>query len=230
MPADASRDLGQMSREDALLSAIGPVTGLKVIDMGCGEGRMAKALAERGAVVTGYDPFIPPTDRIAHGPGSYQLANGVAEAIPEPDASVDVVVFVFSLHHVPGPKLGAALTEARRVLKPGGHLCVAEPLAEGPGQYVSELFHDETEVRRDAQEALVAYAAPLFDEEKELHFFESRTIPDWDTYAKGTLANMRFNDFKEEDVLNDAVRGRFSEMLAKHGGRFDTKIKLNVYG
>jgi ubiquinone/menaquinone biosynthesis C-methylase UbiE len=230
MPADASLDLGEMSREDALLSAIGPVTGLKVIDIGCGEGRMAKALATRGATVAGYDPFIPETDWIAHGDGSYRLAHGVAEAIPEPDASADMVVFVFSLHHVPKAKLGAALAEARRVLKPGGHLCVAEPLAEGAGQYVSELYHDETEVRRDAQAALATYAVPLFDVEKVLNFYESKTIPDWETFANQQRANMRFNDFKEEDVINDAVRGRFCEMLDKYGGRFDTKIKLNVYG
>ena len=44
-----------------MLEAVGDVTGLKVIDLGCGEGRFSRMLAERGAGVTGVDfcePFI----------------------------------------------------------------------------------------------------------------------------------------------------------------------------
>ncbi len=75
------------------------------------------------------------------------------------------------------------MKEARRLLKAGGRLCVAEPLAEGPGQYVMELYHDETAVRRDATEALKQDASPLFHDERVFYFEEVRDVPDFDVFA-----------------------------------------------
>ena len=57
---------GETSHREAMLDgwmldAVGDVSGRKVIDLGCGEGRFSRMLAERGAVVTGVDlcrPFI----------------------------------------------------------------------------------------------------------------------------------------------------------------------------
>ena len=45
-----------------------------------------------------------------------------AGALPVPDGSADLVVFLNTLHHLPEP--GAALAEARRILKPGGTIWV----------------------------------------------------------------------------------------------------------
>src|SRR5215471_21384575 len=146
-------DLGLLSHLDALLATVGAVEGLRVIDIGCGEGHMARALAKLGADVTGYDPFIEATEPAVHGAGRFRLVRASADAIPEPDQSADLVLFIFSLHHVPAAKLQGALAEARRILRPLGRLYVAEPLAQGPHQYVMELFHDETLVRKAAAEA-----------------------------------------------------------------------------
>jgi ubiquinone/menaquinone biosynthesis C-methylase UbiE len=103
-----------------LLAGVGPVAGLAIADIGCGEGALDRALAARGAVVTGYDPFMAPAARVAAGSGSWQLVQTAADAIPAPDAAFDLVLFVFSLHHVPQAKLAGALAEARRVLRPAG--------------------------------------------------------------------------------------------------------------
>ena len=59
-----------------------------------------------------------------------------------------------SLHHVPIPELMRALAEARRVLRPGGIVYVAEPLAEGDYFALVSLVEDEDEVRAAAQRAL----------------------------------------------------------------------------
>ena len=229
MTVDTAADLGELPRIQALLTAIGPVAGAKIIDIGCGEGPIAKGLAAHGATVHGYDPFIKPTDWIDEGEGTYRLANGKADAIPEPDGSADVVLFIFSLHHVPKAKMQAAMAEARRLLKPGGKLLVAEPLAEGPGQYVSELFHDETVVRKDATEALAAYAKPIFSSEQVMHFSEARSWTNWDAFITQQKANQRFNDYPIEKVDNDEVRGRFEEVLSTTGGRFAQKIRVNLF-
>ena len=145
-------DLGPKSHLDALLATVGPVDGLRIIDIGCGEGQLTRALAALGAQVTGYDPFIAETELTANGAGSFRLARAAADVIPEPDHEADLVLFVFSLHHVPAAKLDGALAEARRLLRPSGRLYVAEPLAQGPHQYIMELFHDETAVRKTAAE------------------------------------------------------------------------------
>ena len=154
MPELSPRDLGAKSHLDALLETVGQVSGLEVVDIGCGEGHLTRALAALGARVTGCDPFISETGWTAHKSGSYRLLKASADALPMADATADLVLFVFSLHHVPAAKLDAALAEARRVLGPAGRLYVAEPVAEGPHQYVMELFHDETSVRKAAADAL----------------------------------------------------------------------------
>ena len=217
-----------MSRIDGVLAAVGSVAGLKVVDVGCGEGQVAKALAERGATVVGYDPFIAPTEWIACGQGRYRLDKASADAIPEPDGSADLVLFVFSLHHVPGIQLDGALAEARRLLRPSGRLCVSEPLAEGPTQYVMELYHDETAVRAAAAGALVR-AAPLFAREQVFRHTESRSFPDFDAFAVHALAGMRFNGYSRQQVLAPGVRRRFDEMYRVHQGRLDLPIRINLF-
>ena len=45
MNASLISDLGVMSRVEGLLASVGPVAGLKVVDVGCGEGQVARAFA-----------------------------------------------------------------------------------------------------------------------------------------------------------------------------------------
>lgn len=222
--------LERKSRIDGLLEALGDVAGKHVVDIGCGEGAVARALAERGAQVTGVDPFIEGTDRTEVGEGSYQLALGQADALPLPDGSADIVLFVYSLHHVPGARMGGALKEAQRVLKPGGTLCVAEPVAEGPAQYVMAPYHDETAVRANAIAALSAHAAPAFGSERVAFFSEPRMFEGgFDAYAAEAIGNMRYNGYSEEDATSDEVRRRFDEMAAIHGTTFDQPVRMNLY-
>jgi SAM-dependent methyltransferase len=226
----STRDLGAKSHLDALLATVGPVEGMRVIDIGCGEGQLTRALAKLGAHVTGYDPFIAESAPVAHGAGSFRLAKASADAIPEPDHGADLVLFVFSLHHVPGAKLQGALTEARRLLRPSGCLYVAEPLPQGPHQYIIELFHDETAVRKAAAEALARFARPQFATDKISTYTDVRSYSDFDMFSERMIANMRFNGYAREAVLAPAVRRRFDETYAAHGGRFDQPVRIDCFG
>jgi ubiquinone/menaquinone biosynthesis C-methylase UbiE len=121
-----------MSDLDVLERLAGP-SGKDVVDIGCGGGALVRALTARGARVTGVE--------ISEGQLAPALANddgsgaryviGRAQALPLEDGSVDVAVFMRTLHHVPPGDLLDALRETRRVLRPGGVVFVAEPLAEG---------------------------------------------------------------------------------------------------
>lgn len=79
---------------------------------------------------------------------------GRAQALPLADGSVDLVVFMRSLHHVEPAQLMGALAESRRVLRAEGAVYVAEPLAQGDYFELTSLVDDERDVRRAAQEAL----------------------------------------------------------------------------
>jgi SAM-dependent methyltransferase len=223
-------DLGVKSKLEALLATVGPVAGLRVIDIGCGEGGLARALAKLGAHVAGYDPLISGIELTALGDGSFRLAKAAADAIPEPDHAADLVLYVFSLHHVPGERLGAALAEAHRLLRPSGRLYVAEPLAQGPHQHIMELFHDETAVRKAAADALTRFAHPNFAAEQILTYTDFRKFPDFDAFAESMIANIRFNGYTREAVLAPAVRRRFDEANAMHGGKFDQPVRINCFG
>lgn len=99
-----------------------------VVDVGCGTGTLAIALAAGGAEVIGVDGD-PEVLALAHakpGADAVQWRKGLATALPLPGASADRVVMSLLLHHLdPGAKR-TALAEAVRVLRPGGRLHVAD--------------------------------------------------------------------------------------------------------
>jgi 2-polyprenyl-3-methyl-5-hydroxy-6-metoxy-1,4-benzoquinol methylase len=84
-------------------------TGLRVLDVGCGD----RPYAELFAGATGFDvPGNPHAD-----------LHGSLEAIPVEDASFDVVLCLQVLEHVPDP--AAAVRELRRVVRPGGRVLLS---------------------------------------------------------------------------------------------------------
>ena len=110
---------------------LGNARGKTVLDYGCGAGENAVLLAARGAAVIGVD--ISPDlielarKRAALNGATVELLVGSAYETGLPDASVDIVFAQAILHHL---DLGAARSEVRRVLKPGGVLIVQEPVRD----------------------------------------------------------------------------------------------------
>ena len=225
----APTDFGRRTHIEAILEALGPLEGLDIFDVGCGEAQTSRELARSGARVSGFDPYIEGADWTVEGSGSFRLVQASADALPTGDRSADVVLFIFSLHHVPHLKLAAALTEARRVLKPSGRLLVAEPLARGPGHYVSAPFHDETAVRAAAASALQADAAPYFGGHQIFSYDEHRRWESFERYAERMIRNRRFNGYTEEAVLAPEVRRRFAEMFPTGGGTFDQPVRIDLF-
>lgn len=87
-----------------------------VLDVGCGDGTLARYLAELGHQVIGIDsdPAVLPSDSAGT---HFLLAD--ANALPFPADSFDAVVAAMVLHQT---RMELALAEMRRVLKPGGLL------------------------------------------------------------------------------------------------------------
>jgi SAM-dependent methyltransferase len=146
----------ELSSDLAMLEWLAKPAGKDVVDIGCGGGGLARALAAGGARVTGVEiseEQLAGARTRDDGSGIRYLV-GTAQDLPIDDASIDVAIFMRSLHHVPVDHLPQALREARRVLRPGGLIYVAEPLTEGDYFALTRLVEDELAVRQAAQEAL----------------------------------------------------------------------------
>jgi SAM-dependent methyltransferase len=89
-----------------------------VLDVGCGEGELARHLPAGGWV--GVDASA---EMLARAPEPHRQAD--ATALPSPDGSFRSVALLYVLYHLPDPAL--ALGEARRALRSGGLVAVAAP-------------------------------------------------------------------------------------------------------
>lgn len=105
-------------------------TGGAAVDVGCGTGTFAIALAaKRGdARVTGIDGDSQILAIAKGKPGAdvVEWREGLAQDLPLPDGSADVVSMSLVLHHLLPEDKRLALAEVRRVLVPGGRLHVAD--------------------------------------------------------------------------------------------------------
>ncbi len=113
---------------------MGKVEGLRVLDMGCGDGWFSVALAGLGATVSGIDispEAIDIAERRAVKNGvaaKTDFVAGSAYELPYPDNSFDLVMGMAILHHLRDK--AAASAEVYRVLKPGARAIFFEAFGQ----------------------------------------------------------------------------------------------------
>jgi SAM-dependent methyltransferase len=109
----------------AVLAALGPVMGRKVLDAACGPGLYLDELLGRGAEVTAFDASPVMVDlarqRSAGRVRIDQAALG--EPLPYPDGAFDLIVCALAIHYA--RDRAAAFVEFSRVLRPGGAAVVS---------------------------------------------------------------------------------------------------------
>ena len=107
-----------------LLASVLPDPAGVVVEVGCGEGRVGRELLALGHRVVGVERS-PTLARAARSHGSTPLVVSRADAahLPLRDTCTDCVVACMSLHDV--DDLPSTVHEIWRVLRTGGHLCVA---------------------------------------------------------------------------------------------------------
>jgi ubiquinone/menaquinone biosynthesis C-methylase UbiE len=95
--------------------------GGPILDLAAGTGKLTRALIAGGFAVLAVEPQQSLRAILAERVGPDRVRDGVAEAIPLPDASVQAVTVADGFHWFDRPR---ALDEIRRVLRPGGGLAL----------------------------------------------------------------------------------------------------------
>lgn len=108
------------------LSLFPEVEGKMILDAGCGPGKYAQILLERGAQVVGFDisPAMVAKAAQRNGSNGTFFVHDLSEPIPiEEDGKFDFVLCALALHYLEDPQ--PAVKEFYRLLKPGGRLIVS---------------------------------------------------------------------------------------------------------
>lgn len=122
--------------EKALIVKLAGRAGARILEIGCGDGRMAIALAQKGARVRGLDISKVAIEaaklvssRLPDAEVSTRLdfVVGSATTLAEPDATYDTAVSADMAEHLAPADFEAHLREVFRVLKPGGGYVITLP-------------------------------------------------------------------------------------------------------
>jgi ubiquinone/menaquinone biosynthesis C-methylase UbiE len=164
-----------------ICEAARPQPGAAVLDVACGPGLVACALARVARHVTGLDLTPAMIEQAAArqraaGLGNLTWVVGDAVPLPFPDGAFTAVVTRYSFHHLLDPR--AALAEMARVCRPGGRVTVADVFTRSAEQAAAydrlERWRDPSHthaLRLDELDGLFA-AAGLADVRKVFYRYE----------------------------------------------------------
>jgi ubiquinone/menaquinone biosynthesis C-methylase UbiE len=203
--------------------------GTRVLDLGCGPGHAAAALAERhGAVVTGLDASSEMLAAAREVAPTVTLVQGAAEDMPFEDGSFDIVLSNFVVHLLDRP---AAFAEVHRVLRKGGIYWIktqdpatirnywAAPLFPSVIGIETERFPSESRLR---DELVAASLRDVHVERRELEQVFSRDEA-LEKLASGAYSTLRLLPAIEladgirraPHVLSDPVRYRLVFLMVE---------------
>ena len=116
----------------------------RALDVGCGEGQVARRVAGHGGAVVGVDPTLGQLATAAARGAGVRYARAAAEALPFATAAFDAALICLTLEHL--DPFEPAVHEVARILEPGGVLCLFlnHPLLQAPGSgWIDDRILDE---------------------------------------------------------------------------------------
>jgi SAM-dependent methyltransferase len=135
---------------DAVVELVPVDAEARWLEVACGPGLIARAMAPRVGSVVGLDLTPAMVEKARAEAAAARVENvsfefGDATALDLPDDSLDGAITRFSLHHIPAPV--RALEEMRRVVRPGGYVVVADHVTDDDG--AAAAWHEQIERLRD---------------------------------------------------------------------------------
>lgn len=217
-----------------VIDSLVPLAGLRVADIGSGEGDLCRWFVVQGAAeVVGIEcgaAMLAEARRRGEGP-NLRFAEGVGQDLPLADDSVDLVVFSNSLHHVPEAEQGRALAEAARVVRKGAQVLVLEPVAAGPYFELLQPVHDETRVRARARAEMDAAVAS--GRLQRVEGFEFERAGDFESFDAFRDRVIRINPHLREAVhaAEPTLRDAFVRLGTHDRGRwrFPQPIRVDLF-
>jgi len=218
--------------EIEIMQEVLPFDGADVLELGCGRARWTRTIAEQFPVksltATEVDKMQHEKNLQINDLSNVQFIYGGAEDIHLDDDSVDIVIMLKSLHHVPVPMMDKALEEIHRVLRPGGLAYISEPVYEGVFNDILRLFNDERSVRQAAFDTLkAAIAKGYFEPEQEI-FFQSKSEFDSFVEFEDRILFPSHSDHKIDSALHEQVRLAFEPHLSTDGASFINPQRVDL--
>ncbi|MDT5068680.1 MAG: hypothetical protein QOK02_4835 [Mycobacterium sp.] len=126
-----TRLLGMRPAYDEFVAQVELFDGARVLEIGCGTGNIMQRLkrVRPGAQLTGMDPdpkALARAGRKFRNASGVRFDRGYAQEVPYADESFDRVLSSMMLHHLDDDVKAAAVSEAFRVLRPGGSMHVVD--------------------------------------------------------------------------------------------------------
>ena len=198
-----------------------PLEGARLLELGCGRALTTRRLAETFAVA---EIIATEVDRIQHDKNlridalpKVTFKFGGAEDIDLPAASVDAVIMLKSLHHVPTDLMAQGLNEIHRVLKPGGFAYISEPIYTGPFNEILRLFNDEKQVREAAFASLKkAIASGAFELVQQIFFNSVSQFKGFAEFEEQVLGATH-SEYDIDQALYDRIKAAFLPHIGTDG-------------
>ena len=201
-----------------------PLHEATLLELGCGRAWMTRQISGR------FQPkriIATEVDRIQHEKNiliddfpTVTFVYGGAEAIDLPDASVDIVLMLKSLHHVPVELMDQGLGEIARVIRPGGLVYLSEPVYQGDFNEILRLFHDEKRVRERAFEAVSRIVeGGKLDLLEQIFFNSPGHYQDFAEFEERML-KVTHTDHQIDEKLYQSIRSAFLQHMTDDGAHF----------
>lgn len=206
--------------------------GADVLELGCGRARWTRNIAEsfpvKSITATEVDKVQHEKNLQINDLPKVSFVYGGAEDIHLDDDSVDIVILLKSLHHVPVPLMDKALKEIHRVLRPGGLAYISEPVYEGVFNDILRLFNDERSVRQAAFDTMkAAIAKGNFALDQEI-FFQSKSEFGSFVEFEDRILFPSHSDHNIDAALHEQVRLAFEPHLGTDGARFINPQRVDL--
>lgn len=206
--------------------------GKHILELGCGRGDLTRLIAshgkDRSIVATEVDEKQHAINTTITDLPNVRFELAGAQKIPAADETFDRVLMFKSLHHVPLDLMQAALTEIKRVLKPGGLLYISEPLFQGDFNEVLRIFHNEELVREAAFNAISeTVQSGKLTLQQQIFFKSAIPMPDFSMFEKSVI-NVTHTDHQITPAMMTATKAAFQKAVAINGGIFAMHNRVDL--